>query len=1632
MSLGSVWNLQMLNLISALRNQVFRKVVVMLPAVLAFSTLQLVWVPPAKAIITSDGLCKADLGNTSTASIKRSGRYCYIVFRSGSNSFKVPEGISKADFLVIGGGGAGGSGAWGGGGGAGEVVKVESQSVNPSTSVSVVVGSGGTPGAASLTATLNRSTSGETSTIGTLNANGGGAGASYAYNQTASLANGSRGGSGGGGTEYSPGGQGGVALKLSSGLGNNGGNGTNAVSGGGGGGAGGAGQNATTSASPVSHNGGAGGIGTDSVQEWITSISSLMSASWVTATSTGRIAAGGGGGAQNASAAAGGAGGGGAGGINTVAGKTGVSGTVNTGSGGGGASYAGAPPEGAGGSGASGLAVVRFAIVSADVLKLNFDASDTLSLPVGGTTWTSVTPGSELISGTFSSGTVTRELLNQVPTVKFAGASAAYINLGNSSSTANGNAAYTVESWVNMSSYRAGSSWNIFASKWFSDTSRGQSLASQEWHFAIQNNYLNVYTSSTSASCSNIMYTEKVFSSSDINKWFHIAFTVATNGDIKIYLNGIPSATVGINCGLPTSKNGLLFLGDVGSNLSFVGNMSKFRTYGKALSDAELLRNYNVETAELGITKYTRVLTVDSNSFAQSYKVLDSPPTLTSTVTSGIGVDTGTPSVTYATSTPAACTVNSTSGALAFVAPGTCTVTASIVASDSHLAASDTETITIAKDNLNFTLSASATIKYGSTETATYTVNRSLGARVISGTLSFETSTSTACNINGVTGVVTMLRSAGTCQIRVRLTSDMNYSDTSSALVTISPAKADTLTVTASAIGMTYNGNAQVIPYSYSISGLKFSDTLTALSYRYTGNPNSGGTANGTTTVNSAGLYTISPETATISNSDSYTAITYATGALTVNRAPRTISGSAAGSVKYGAQETLTITTVPASNSDGTLSFAAGSSTACSVVSDSGRVTMNRASGTCSIIPIISQGANYLTATGSAVSITPAKADAIIVTADGKTSTYTGSATSIAPTYSVSGLQFQDTVTVTYGYSGSMNNGDLYSFSSTKPTNAGTYSIIPMVIQTNSDSYTASATINSGALTISRASRTVSPSTYSKTSLKYGESATVTSNVTSPSTNDDGAFSYSVGSGCTIDSGSGAVTAANYVGTCSSTTSILQGYNYESATAATTTNFSLSKADTITVTASSPPAVTFTGSAASVTPTISVSGLVAGNTATGATYNFARGNTCAQGGVCQVGDTGPAGGKVFYVSSSVINAVDGISSGGTYLEIAPATFSKTTFNWCEGPGTPYTTLIGASTTTIGSGAANTKIMIDNCTGGAGVSAANLTFGGKSDWFLPSYSEMVQIYGQRVTLGLGAGQSAAGFVYWSSTESANWTAYSLVPWAGVGTQNKGQATPYLPIRAFSASAGTSYGPSTTAPTNAGSYYITPSALTLAGGITTDYYSATLYQSGELTINKANQVAFTNYSSLSAILGSYFTIYKFGGSGDGQESLTVSNGTASGCTISNTSLTASTSGTCVIAASKAASENYLQADSTFSVNFFYYVPEPVAPVSTVQTEIAIAVKNSWSANATVGPIITSISPSSGPIGTTVTITGTGFDGVDVIKIGRRLLTSITGVSSTSITGVIPVGASSGPIMVSNSFGGDFSATGFTVTP
>jgi hypothetical protein len=486
------------------------------------------------------------------------------------------------------------------------------------------------------------------------------------------------------------------------------------------------------------------------------------------------------------------------------------------------------------------------------------------------------------------------------------------------------------------------------------------------------------------------------------------------------------------------------------------------------------------------------------------------------------------------------------------------------------------------------------------------------------------------------------------------------------------------------------------------------------------------------------------------------------------------------------------------------------------------------------------------------------------------------------------------------------------------------------------------------------------------------------------------------------------------------------------STASYTQAITITTADTLTVTSDTPTALTYTGSTAVFTPSLTtVSGLITGDVISGATYSYSSNSvpTCAQGGACLFGERGPAGGIVFYVSGSAINSAIGISSGGIYLEAAPAPVSKTMFNWCEGPFNPYTTTIGASGTAIGTGASNTATMIANCTGGAGFSASNLTLGGYSDWFLPSSDELGVMYTNRTTIGITGDE--ATYLYWGSTESSNWIGASLVPWAGVGGQNKGQATPYWPIRAFSQTVYTltSYGPSTTKPTNAGTYAITPSVLTFSSGNANNYVAVT-YQTSTLTINKATQAALTVTPLYNVFNGTptTATLLTTGGTDTGTVTYAyVSAGsTASGCALSglNSSVvTVTSAGTCRIVATKAATDNYLVAVSdTGTVTFYLYVTNiPGTRAPAYATEIVLSGTTAMTNNG-LAPTITSTGDFNAQSpGGIFTISGSGFVGTRLVRVSG-ITAVFTVLSNTSLQITMPTGlvGISGPIYVEKAEG------------
>jgi hypothetical protein len=198
--------------------------------------------------------------------------------------------------------------------------------------------------------------------------------------------------------------------------------------------------------------------------------------------------------------------------------------------------------------------------------------------------------------------------------------------------------------------------------------------------------------------------------------------------------------------------------------------------------------------------------------------------------------------------------------------------------------------------------------------------------------------------------------------------------------------------------------------------------------------------------------------------------------------------------------------------------------------------------------------------------------------------------------------------------------------------------------------------------------------------------------------------------------------------------------------------------------------------------------------------NSNLGKRCVEGRNCKVGNTGPGGGIIFYDEGSQ-------QSWGRYLEFAPNGWSggldDPTARWCD-----TRDQLGAFRKEIGSGKSNTDLMLTACNSGAAVSARSYTGGSKSDWSLPSASELNElckfaknqytgdprescetgsIRDETVEKSIRKGFTRAG--YWSSSEH-NGVVFFLATvfrFTGLGNPSELQMKEYLysirPVRAF---------------------------------------------------------------------------------------------------------------------------------------------------------------------------------------------------------------------------------------------------------
>ena len=164
---------------------------------------------------------------------------------------------------------------------------------------------------------------------------------------------------------------------------------------------------------------------------------------------------------------------------------------------------------------------------------------------------------------------------------------------------------------------------------------------------------------------------------------------------------------------------------------------------------------------------------------------------------------------------------------------------------------------------------------------------------------------------------------------------------------------------------------------------------------------------------------------------------------------------------------------------------------------------------------------------------------------------------------------------------------------------------------------------------------------------------------------------------------------------------------------------------------------------------------------------------CAQGGSCKIGDTGPEGGKVFYVAPDLL-VVNGKS--WRYLEAWRYDIEG---SLCSTDSCDNASLNLRLPDRIGAGSSNTKALMGLKNPNNEI-RATINFGNatKTNWFIPSLSELVELLKQREIVG---GITTQGS-YWSSSPNGDMVA-SVGVNRGVIYERKSQSLNVRLIRAF---------------------------------------------------------------------------------------------------------------------------------------------------------------------------------------------------------------------------------------------------------
>ena len=173
-----------------------------------------------------------------------------------------------------------------------------------------------------------------------------------------------------------------------------------------------------------------------------------------------------------------------------------------------------------------------------------------------------------------------------------------------------------------------------------------------------------------------------------------------------------------------------------------------------------------------------------------------------------------------------------------------------------------------------------------------------------------------------------------------------------------------------------------------------------------------------------------------------------------------------------------------------------------------------------------------------------------------------------------------------------------------------------------------------------------------------------------------------------------------------------------------------------------------------------------------------------------VGNTGPGGGKIFYVATSTgFNCGPTITEKCYYLEAAPSgwnTGADPSLSWATNVNN-HTTIVpapGAIQTTIGTGYQNSDAIVAQtgnvAASSAAVAARAYRGNGLTDWYLPSSDELIELRANKTTVG-----GTANDFYWSSSEFSATHAWRTQFFSAISSAGNKNTKDFSvrPIRAF---------------------------------------------------------------------------------------------------------------------------------------------------------------------------------------------------------------------------------------------------------